>query len=1006
MPRPSPHLHVTALLWGGGLAVLAATAAPALAASPAAPGASPTVVTRLQADSISGTVTDTRGRPVQGARVLVVGTSTTALTDPRGRFRLTGVGGTDRTVRVTAIGYQAQSRTIGAGSATLAFTLSELSVNLDEVVVTGTAGTVERRAVGNAITKIDARGTLERAPVTDVSQLMNGRASNVVLTANSGMAGAGTKVNIRGRNSLALTGAPLVYVDGIRMDAAQASGPAIQGANVVSRLNDINPADIESIEIIKGPAAATLYGTEASNGVIQIITKSGRAGEKARFTFTADQGTNEFVDPAGRIPTNYARSPQGQILSFNAVENERTLGNGIWRTGQFQRYALGIDGGAGPVSYRVGGVLQDDEGIDLNNRQQQSSLRANLQFLPRPSLTARLDLGVVTGKTSFAPQEGAGAPLFSAINANPLTASSPSRGFFAAPPEVLYGVNDVFQLLQRTTVSAQLQHQLGSRLTQRLNIGTDMVQENNQNIVRRMIPEQARFFSPAVAAGRKDVQLRDARTNTLDYSATYTATLREGLTSQTSVGAQYFGRLTRLTTVSGQQFPAPGLSTILGTSVRTGGDDFIENTTIGTYVQQQLGWRNRLFVTGAVRVDNNSAFGTDFQAATYPKISGSWVASEEGWWKKGVVNTFKLRTAYGAAGQQPDAFAALRTLGPVTGPGDQPALTTQAVGNPDLKPELGTELELGFDAGLFQDRVALEFTWFRQDRRDAIVLAPVSPSSGFIGTRFTNLGAIRNDGFELRTTVAVLTGERLGWDLTATLNANENEITDLGGQPPIFVGTFPRAQQHRVGFPVAAFFGQRLASATLDANGQATNLQCETPTGPAPCATAPLTYLGRSTPKYEGAVTSTVRLGQRLRLYTMVDFRQGMRRFDINLWARCTVFRLCRQNYYPQEFDPRDVAYAQRGSALVLTSGFINDASFAKLREVSVSYDLPDALARQVRASRASLLLAGRNLYTWTRWSGLDPETEQPGGFGELTASEQANLPLPRQLRFSLNLTF
>jgi TonB-linked SusC/RagA family outer membrane protein len=1008
MPRPRRRAPLAALLLGGVAAALAAAAPPARAATPLLPGAG-AALPRLQADSITGTVADPRGRPIQGARVTVVGTTALVLTDARGRFRLTDLGAGARTVRVTAIGYQAQSRAVGAGSATLAFTLADLSVNLDEVVITGTAGAVERRAVGNAITKVDARGTLERMPVTDVSQLLNGRASNVVLTANSGMAGAGTKVNIRGRNSLALTGAPLVYVDGIRMDAAQASGPgapAVQGANVVSRLNDINPADIESIEIIKGPAAATLYGTEASNGVIQIITKAGRAGEKARVTFTADQGTNEFANPAGRIPTNYARSPQGQILAFNAVDNERALGNAIWRTGQFQRYALGIDGGTGPVSYRVSGVLQDDEGIDRNNRQQLNSLRANLQFLPRPSLTARLDVGVVTGKTTFAPQEGAGAPIFSALNANPLTKDAPSRGFFAAPPEVLYGVYDVFQLLQRTTVSGQLQHQAGRHLTQRLNLGVDLVQENNQNIVRRMTPDQARFFSPAVAAGRKDVQLRDARTQTFDYSATYTATLRDGLSSQTSVGAQYFGRLTRLTNVTGQQFPAPGLSTILGTSVRTGGDDYIENTTIGTYAQQQLGWRNRLFVTGAVRVDNNSAFGTDFQAATYPKISGSWVASEESWWKGGVVNTFKARAAYGAAGQQPDAFAALRTLGPVTGPGDQPALTTQAVGNPDLKPERGTELELGFDAGLFQDRVAMEVTWFRQNRRDAIVLAPVAPSSGFIGTRFTNLGAIRNDGFELRTTVAVLTGERVGWDLTATVNSNENEITDLGGQPPIFVGTFPRAQQHRVGFPVAAFFGQRLASATLDASGQATNLQCETPGGPAPCATAPLTYLGRSTPKYEGAVTSTVRLGQRLRLYTLVDFRQGMRRFDTNLWARCTVFRLCRQNYYPQEFDARDVAYAQRGSALVLTSGFINDASFAKLREVSVGYDLPDPLARRLRASRASLLLAARNLYTWTRWSGLDPETEQPGGFGELTASEQANLPLPRQVRFSLNLTF
>ncbi len=965
-------------------------------------------VARAPGDSIAGNVRDERGRPVAGARVAIVGTATVVSSDGRGHFRMTDAGAGEVTVRVTALGYAAQSRTARGGGAPIEFVLEELVMKLDETVVTGTAGAVEKRSLGNAVTKIDARATLELAPVADVAQLVNGRAAGVILTANGGAAGAGAKISVRGRNSLALTTQPLVYVDGVRVDAAPFSGPAIQGANVVSRLNDINPNDIESIEIIKGPAAATLYGTEASNGVVQIITKAGRASDRARIDVTIDQGTSAFDNPNGRIPTNFARNPAGQIVTYNAAAAEEARGAPLWRTGHYQRYALAAEGGSGPISYRTSGNYQYDQGIDLTNDQRMGSARANLQFLPRPSFSARLDIGVVAGKTQLTLQEGGGGPIFGAINANPLLQNSPNRGFIFGPPEVLHAVNDAFQLLRRTTASLQLQQQIGTRFTHRLNLGLDNASENNQYLVQRMTAAQAAFFSPVAAQGRKDVNLRDATTTTLDYNGTINLNLSSRLRSTTSFGAQYFDRLNRFTVASGQQFPAPGLSTILGTSIRTGSDDYIENATVGFFAQQQVALRDRLFLVGAVRVDNNSAFGTDYDLATYPKVSASWVVNEEPFWKLGFVNALKLRAAYGAAGQQPDAFAAIRTLAPATGPGDSPALTTQSIGNNDLKPERGTELELGFDAGLFNQKLGIEATYFRQNRRDAILLAPAPPSGGFIGTQFVNAGAIKNNGAEVKLTYAVLEGARYGWDLGASVSMNENEITDLGGQPSIFVGTFPRAQQHRVGYPVAGFFGQRVTSGSLSPTGVATNLQCAGGAGGAsvPCATAPFVYLGRSVPKYEGAVTSTIRVLQRVRIYTMVDFKRGHHRFDTNLWARCSVFRLCEASVSPEKFSPATVAYAQQGSALALTSGFINDASFAKLREVSVNVDVPPTWLRGLNASRASITLSGRNLRTWTNWSGLDPEIEQPGSFGELSSSEQGILPLPMQFRLTLNLNF
>jgi outer membrane receptor protein involved in Fe transport len=461
---------------------------------------------------------------------------------------------------------------------------------------------------------------------------------------------------------------------------------------------------------------------------------------------------------------------------------------------------------------------------------------------------------------------------------------------------------------------------------------------------------------------------------------------------------------------SGSQFPAPGLQTIAGTAIKSGSDDYFQNTTVGLFAQQQLAWHNRVFLTGAVRGDDNSAFGKNFNFVVYPKVSGTWVINEEPFWHLGFVNTLKLRAAFGAAGQQPDAFAALRTFRPVTGPGDQAAVTTQSIGNPDLKPERGEEFEAGFEAGLFNQRVSVDFTYYHQTRRDAILLAPVPPSGGFIGTQFINAGKIRNKGAELQVNANVLNSHTLAWDLTLSASTNANKILDLGGQPPVPVGIFPIAQRHAEGFPVAAFFGQRIVSAALDANGTAINLMCDggpTAGGQAvSCDVAPRVYLGRSTPKYEGAVTSTFTFRDRLQLRAMVDFKTGHKRFNTNDWARCTVLGVCEENVSPEKFDPIRVAYAQRGSQLLLIDGFVNKASFAKLREVSLSYELSSRLARSIGASRALVSLAGRNLHTWSSWTGLDPELEQPGSFGELSSSEQSIMPLPIQFRFALNLVF
>jgi hypothetical protein len=289
----------------------------------------------------------------------------------------------------------------------------------------------------------------------------------------------------------------------------------------------------------------------------------------------------------------------------------------------------------------------------------------------------------------------------------------------------------------------------------------------------------------------------------------------------------------------------------------------------------------------------------------------------------------------------------------------------------------------------------------------------VPPSLGIPGTQPFNAGEIRNSGIELLARAKPFSRGFFDWDLSVSLATNDNEVVSLG---PAF-DSLPLARQwvqsstairHQVGFPVGSWFEKRITGATLDAAGVATNIMCDDGAGGSvPCATAPLVYLGRTTPDLEGAVTSAFTLWRNLRLFALVDFKQGYHKLDGNTRVRCGFFGgRCRENIFPKEFDPKRIAAIQSSNTLI--DYLIDDASFTKLREVSATYTLPDAWAAYARASRASISLAGRNLYTWTNYGGLEPEAFFLGGSrgGSHSIWEQTTLPQLTQWVVSVNLGF
>ena len=968
--------------------------------------------------AIIGQVTDARsGQGISGATLLLEGTRLGAVTGEGGRYRIANVPAGTHTVRARRIGYASAGRQVtvaAGGSATANLTLEPAVASLDEVVVTGTAGGEQRRSIGNAVTTINADEAKSKSAAQNVSSLIGARAPGVIIAATTGRLGAGPAIQIRGRNSIGLDNSPLLYVDGVRVNNATAAGPVGvsgrlggQASNVSGRLNDINPEDIESIEIIKGPAAATIYGTEAANGVIQIITKKGSSG-RAQTSVRVENGLIRFLDAEDRLPTNYAKDTDGNIIEWNGVRSEAENGTPLFRTGQTRTYNLSLAGGRDLARYYLSGAYQNDFGVEPNNSLRQFTFHANLNL----SLSEKVEVGTSVNFVNMSSHLGAdvgASAMLGAVAGHSLLFPA-ARGFYPNfPPEVPQTLYDNAQGVNRFTGSTTTTHRPTDWFTQRLVVGLDQTGDDSRAIEHFAGPDLARFIGSAAAGGSIGQTLRRSTIISADYAGSVKANVTRALTTTASLGGQFFKTELNSSFLGGIGFPGQGVETVSAVAQPvTSTQTQTINTTIGAYGQEQLGWNDRLFLTGALRVDNNSAFGSQLKWVTYPKVSLAWVVNEEPMWRvNSIVNTMKLRAAYGESGRQPAAFTALRTFSPAQGPGGSSAVTPNSIGNADLKPERGKEIELGFDSRLF-DRLSLDFTWFNKKTFDEIINQPIAPSSGFSGSQYANLGRVDNRGVEVLATLQAITRPNFSWEITGNYATNRDVIKDLGG----IGGTVISAgQTNVVGGPIGGIYTRRVVSADRDpVTGKAINVLCDAGGGQAPvaCPTAPFQFIGTPTPRTTGAVGNTFWIGKQLRLYGLLDFKRGHRVLNSNEQIRCMGLAgapLCRANYYPLEYDP--VYLAERvgtAAAQGITDQYYQPGDFVKLRELSATYVVPERLLHGL--TRAAVTLAGRDLHTWTKYAGIDPEASVANIATSSTTADQGLIPPLTRFIASINLTF
>jgi outer membrane receptor protein involved in Fe transport len=754
--------------------------------------------------------------------------------------------------------------------------------------------------------------------------------------------------------------------------------------------------------------------------VINIITKRGATGG-TQYSFAVKQGTNWFMNDAERVGANYWRNPgTGQIEGVNVIETEKARGTPVFRNGLIQDYSANVSGGAGTLRYFASGDIANNEGAEPNNARRQISGRTNLSITPSEKFDLQSSAGYIQSHTTLSCEAGCGGAMWGAMYSNPANLAANctpqpecgwSRGFQSSPPESDRAMQD-WQDINRFTGSLTANVKPATWLTGRLSVGTDFTQEKNEELLPHLTNDTLRYFWGTFADGWKYQNRRDIVFNTYDFNSTARFQVTPIATSATSVGVQYYTKHFSSITAEGDYFPAPGLETIGSAAAKVVTlDDYSDNNTLGFYVQEQVGLRDRLFLTGAVRVDNNSAFGKDIKWVTYPKASLSWILHDEPFARDfipNLVNSFKLRLAYGHSGQQPQVFTALRTLTPVAGPAGTGALSPLAVGNPGLKPERGIETEAGFDASFLDDRLGLDFTYYHTATKDAILSRGVAPSTGFGGSsQFVNAGEILNQGIELLFKAQVLNRQRFSWESTLNLSRNVGKIRKLSGSDTtIDLGSV----SHRIGYAPWSYFERRVISAEYNPvtqrtfnqicdDGRGGSMPCYTPAG---LIQAPKVFLGRTVPSIEGAWSNTVRFFDHFRATGMIDFKAGYKRLDNNLRIRCQIFLTCLEVLNPATTDPARLAQMQSNGTL--RDFVINNARFAKLRELSLAYDAPQRLASRLSARSLTLSIAGRNLHTWTPYTGLDPESMFLSGSPNFV--DQAELPQLASFVFTLQLTY
>ncbi|MGI9044084.1 MAG: SusC/RagA family TonB-linked outer membrane protein [Gemmatimonadaceae bacterium] len=1030
----------------------------------------PAALAAQAAGSISGQVMSRANQPLPAVQVQVAGTQRGSMTNQEGRYTIRDVPAGTYELRARRVGLEPASQrvTVGAGlTATVNFVLGESALQLQEVVVSAVTGAQERRVeIGTNVGQINV-AELTKGPITKLADVLQGRVAGVQLQSATGTSGGSQKIRIRGANSLSLSNEPLLFVDGVRV--SNSKGGISLGGQDYSRLNDINPEEIENIDILKGPAAAAIYGSVANNGVILITTRRGRAGAPTWRTYVEassfkDKNTyplnfaalqvNDDTKPFYRtdvtgtplnitrwfgsaapyqICPNYVAATgtcrQDTLLSFDQFSDERTT---PYQTGSRSKVGLSVSGGSDAMTYFLSADRDKELGVLRPNEIGRTSLRTNITARLGSRLNTAITAAYIKSDTERISNDNSiFSPLINGFLGPAQYVPGMESDTIGRPGGRVasyFGYNTADQrkykadqALDRFVVGANANYTPLSWLRLNANTGMDYFGRYDRLTLNPNELPIALTFT----AGHRNATRSNSYLWTNNASASARFEPLASLITTTTVGAAYERALFENVNCYGIGIPAGTRSCGATTSQFAVDEAYSDLKTVGGFARQELAIKDRLFLSGSLRADNNSGLVRDVSGlAYYPSFNASWLVSREPFFPEiGLLSQLRLRAGWGQAGQRPgfgdaETFFGSRVV--QLGGAETPALILTSTGNPGLKVERTTEIEGGFDAGFFDNRISTEFTVFNRESKDALVARNLAPSAGLTGSVFQNLGSVKNWGTELGLKAEVLRGERFSFDASLTATTLRNKVAVLGEDiAPI---QFNRgAQNHREGYPTGGFFALPIKFNDADGDGRLSRAEVTVDSSKFIAVrnktggldTLALAFVGPSLPTNTQGMSFNLTLLRNFTISSLFERRAGHKQLNYTERFRCTTLDAnpwvgqCGALSNPEASLESQAAFIAARFMGATPFGYIEDATFIKWRELAVRFAVPEGASNRFGVLRgAGVSFAGRNLRTWTDYTGLDPEINETGGDTNFTQGEFNTQPPVRTytLRFDFRL--
>lgn len=980
-----------------------------------------------QTSTLNGKVIDEKTKsPLAGATVHIKGSTHEVMTNEKGEFTFITAQHLPLTYVVSYVGYQ-NSEVTQNENGSFTISLTPTTNQLKDVVIVG-YGIQSRKNLASAVSSVNV-SQIEDIPATSVDQLLQGKAAGVLASANSPVPGTGIFLRVRGSTSINASNDPLYVVDGVFINNRSLQSVST-GGQITNPLADLNPADIESIEVLKDANATAIYGSRGANGVVLITTKHGKLNSKAKVNVGYYYGSSSapkrwtpLAGPEEALLQNETWINDGKPSATRPFRPKSEGGLGlpdeqpthdrigiVFQNAPTHNIDLSTTGGDGKTSFYIGGNYFDQESIVKPDAFKRYSLRVNLDHQLREG--AKIGISIDGVKTDRIKSPNNNVP-YGAVNGALYTpgylplfnadGSYARPSLFENPYAAIREVNFT-DIGTRFTGNAYGEFTVLKGLKLRSSWSIDFNESKEDNFFSsKTYIGQAPINGSATSALTRNLSLINEQL--LTYNKIFNGLHAVTITAGNTVQKESF----EVTSVTGIGFPTDGFSKIASAAIQTGTSSSSDAGLVSYFSRVNYVFNKKYSLDVNFRADASSRFGKDHRWGYFPAAGVSWRAGQEDFIKAlRIFSDLKFRASYGSTGNQngiPD-FAAKGLWSGGNTYQDVSGIAPIQLANPDLRWETTKQTDVGVDAGFFKGKVNAGFDYYRKYTTNLLLQLPISSQTGYSSV-FANAGEMSNEGYELSINAGLLQTKNFSWDLSLNVATNKNKIEKLPA-PIIKTGVIILQE----GSPLYSFYLHK----QLGVDPQTGDVLFDDLNKDGKATDADLQILGNAWPKYFGGLTNEFKLFKDFDVQASLTYSIGNDLWDNTRYrmghggSRNGVFAMLKEelNRWQKPGDVTDVPRltASGNNAAIIPSRFLEDGSFVRLRNLSVGYSLPKTVLTRWNVSTVRVYFSATNLFTLTKYQGVDPEVNVSNGDQNILGYDQAIAPQPRTFQVGFNLSF